>query len=333
MINHSSTNNIINSIHFLPMVKTLMPFHPTYHKWPESHQRMSMVRLVFRLFSPSSLSSKIEFTSTGRSTSNPDTHARSSFYYSPALSTASMWAFGAAGGSSVSSSSSAKAYSTTLAPQSSFAYPPTPPIDMKLDPASASSNDNSYNHQQQQPQQQQHLQSLNQTSGEVILPPSSSPASQGPLPGIGSLEKHADPLMSSLGFAAAAAYGAGGTMGRKLPEGMTASPSTSSISLSNNSSNNSIVTTSESAPSYSYFAAPNSSELSSPLYGSYSTTGVFSAKNLQPSRPRSKSRTNAGNPLGNSASSALHTHSNFLPQLLSWALSTILSIVPQHWLH
>ena len=51
--------------------------------------------------------------------------------------------------------------------------------------------------------------------------------------------------------------------------------------------------TSSSSASYSYYgAAPN--DLSSPLYSSYPTAGVFSAKTLQPSRPRTKTRSNAG---------------------------------------
>ena len=136
------------------------------------------------------------------------------------------------------------------------------------------------------------------------------------LPSLSALDKYSsDHLMSSLGFSHYTTIGV-----RKLPEGNHLSGSSSHpTSLSPIPNYSSMVTSpspvttilapvtthatysttmapssSSTTSAYSYFAAPSSVDLSSPLYGSYTTTGVFSSKTLQPSRPRSKARANAG---------------------------------------
>ena len=143
------------------------------------------------------------------------------------------------------------------------------------------------------------------------------------LPSLSSLDKYSsDHLMSSLGFTHYTTIGM-----RKLPEGNqhqhhhqhqhSGSSSSHPTSLSPIPNYSSLVTSpspvttilapvtthatysttiapSSSSSAYSYFTSPSSVDLSSPLYGSYSTTGVFSSKTLQPARPRSKARANTG---------------------------------------
>ena len=139
--------------------------------------------------------------------------------------------------------------------------------------------------------------------------------SGGMLPSLSALDKYSsDHLMSSLGFSHYTTIGV-----RKLPEGNHSGSSAHPTSLSPIPNYSSLVTSpspvttilapvtthatysttlapssSSTTSAYSYFATPSSVDLSSPLYGSYTTTGVFSSKTLQPSRPRSKARANAG---------------------------------------
>ncbi len=211
--------------------------------------------------------------------SSPSLPSRSSpsFYYPPSLTAASMWGSPPKTGYPVSSTS--------------FAYPPTPPIDMKSEAAAAAA--------------------AAAANGESAVPVTYSDVVT-PLPSIASIDasKHngTDPIMPSLGFGYASPSlsgggGGGGGSGatsnggaRKLhhlQEGT--SPPDHQIPSLSNSSQQSISSSSSSSTVYPYFAAPTASnELSNPLYGSYSTTGVFSAKTLQPARPRAKSRANAG---------------------------------------
>jgi len=109
--------------------------------------------------------------------------------------------------------------------------------------------------------------------------------------------------MSSLGLSHYSSLGM-----RKLPEGnglsslptclsplptYSSSPVTTILSPVTTHATYS-TTTAPSSSGYPYFSSSPSIDLSSPLYGSYSTTGVFSSKTLQPSRPRSKARANTG---------------------------------------
>jgi hypothetical protein len=139
------------------------------------------------------------------------------------------------------------------------------------------------------------------------------------LPSLSALDKYSsDHLMSSLGFTHYTTIGV-----RKLPEGnhhphhhhqhggsshptslspipnyssLVTSPSPVTTILAPVTSHVTYSTTlaPSSSSAYPYFTSPSSVDLSSPLYGSYSTTGVFSSKTLQPSRPRSKARANTG---------------------------------------
>jgi hypothetical protein len=134
------------------------------------------------------------------------------------------------------------------------------------------------------------------------------------LPSLSALDKYSsDHLMSTLGFTHYTTIGV-----RKLPEGnahhggsshptslspipnyssLVTSPSpvtTILAPVTTHATYSTTIAPSSSSSAYSYFTSPSSVDLSSPLYGSYSTTGVFSSKTLQPSRPRSKARANTG---------------------------------------
>ena len=168
------------------------------------------------------------------------------------------------------------------------------------------------------------------TSESYLLPPPPPPppmvdthavvpsSSSQPLPGINSVsDKHnhdpqhhqqhhhhqqvsPDHVMSSLGFSAYNAVAAsspsassGGNNSRKYQEG-TVAPAQSEV-LPHHQPQHSV----NSSTAYPYFVPATSSsssnhDLSSPLYGSYSTTGVFSAKSFSSSSPSSSS-----NPAGN----------------------------------
>ena len=144
-------------------------------------------------------------------------------------------------------------------------------------------------------------------------PPPTSMSSMSMLPSLSALDKYSsDHLMSSLGFTHYTTIGV-----RKLPEGnhhgghssslspipnyssLVTSPSPVTTILSPVTTHQTYSTTNAPSSSYPYFTSPSSVDLSSPLYGSYSTTGVFSSKTLQPSRPRSKARANTGKATSN----------------------------------
>lgn len=243
----------------------------------------------------------------------------SSFYYAP-----SLWgnAFVAPATSSSSSSSKSSSYPPASSSSSSFAYPPTPPIDMKLDHQSSSSSSAAA--------------AIDGTNGveTAFASGDTSSSSLAPLPAISTLDQavrqatssdSAGLMMSSLAAfpaTAAAPYAtvgvasAGGAAVRKLQQEGTADCGVSAgvgvCAGVDNDLASSMSSSTSSSTAYPYFinhqSSSNSSssvataamncggDLSSPLYGSYSTTGVFSAKTLQPSRPRSnnKSRANAG---------------------------------------
>lgn len=326
--------------------------------------------------SPASLSAAVAAAVVSSAAAANGAGSASSPFYSHAIT--SMWGpefhssvnstsqksaisgtLGASTTSASSSSSAAAAYSASLPPpHSNFAYPPTPPIDMKLEAAGGSNNahsgggDNSL-YSSGSGQHHGHSGShgasglLHHQMGNLGDGLSLSHHGENGGKSLMGSGGSGDPLMTSLAFpasaaaAAAAAYSglssSSSPNGRKLQEGMhpSSSPSThsppqqqqqqqsdpvvgagalhshqlsaaavdSSVPLSGNVgtvypyfSTSSSASSTPSALSGGGGAAAmcNPADLSSPLYGSYSTTGVFSAKTLQPSRPRSKVRANAG---------------------------------------
>ena len=135
------------------------------------------------------------------------------------------------------------------------------------------------------------------------------------LPSLTSIEKQQDHLMSSLGFptygslASSSSAVAANSLNRKFNEGNATSGTGNNMSTASNSyvephhhhhhshQSSSAVSAAAAAAAvsastpYPYFTSPTADLYS----GSYGTsTGVFSSKTLQPSRPRNKSRANAG---------------------------------------
>ena len=230
---------------------------------------------------------RVNDAQTSISSPNRSSSSSNSFYYSPAaaLTAASVWgsAFSSTSTSTASNTLS-KSYPTSLPPQASFAYPPTPPIDMKSDVTN------------QQQQQQDNYHSIQSASDLSTNSGGHAPSAATPLPGMHSLgnkdhTSSSDHLISTLGLAAASYPTT--VAARKIQEGMannlTSPPQDNLAPPTSTPSSNS-------SSSYPYFnSAASASDLSSPLYGSYSTTGMFSSKSLQPSRARTKSRSaNAG---------------------------------------
>lgn len=212
-------------------------------------------------------------------------------FYSPITS---MWGSTFASSTpSGSTSTNHKSYPISLPSNSNFAYPPTPPIDMKLEASAAS------------------VAALSagggtHSNGVDNYHPALHDDFHGlSIPGVSNLQgpKHSqDHLMSSLGFSSYPVI----SSGKKFQEGMSSSlsHSTGTGDLSGLSSVMSGLpldpshqsgggTSNGHHPSASYVypyisTSHATSDLTSPFYGSYS------AKTLQPSRPRSKIRANAG---------------------------------------
>eukprot|EP00095_Tigriopus_kingsejongensis_P000705 maker-scaffold58_size443543-snap-gene-3.21 protein:Tk00705 transcript:maker-scaffold58_size443543-snap-gene-3.21-mRNA-1 annotation:"endothelial transcription factor gata-" len=213
-----------------------------------------------------------------------------SSFYSPITS---MWgsAFGSTTPSGSTSSSSNKSYPVSLPPNSNFAYPPTPPIDMKLEAAAAAAAAASAsNLNPSHPNADIYHSNLHDGVQGLVLPGGNM------LDGT----KHAqDHLMSSLGFSSYPVI----PSGKKFQEGTASSLShvnssdlsglgsmMSGLPLDSHAQSgvHSGVPSSSSSYVYPYISTSHpSSDLTSSFYGSYS------AKTLQPSRPRSKIRANA----------------------------------------
>ena len=176
-------------------------------------------------------------------------------------------------------------------PAAGFGYPPTPPIDLK-----SSVTDNQHVPQPPPPQPHQDYLGHDLSHAEAAIAISSSPTI---LPSLSSIEasaKHgsSDHLMSSLGFpsySSTSAAAAAAAASRKFHEGngMT-------TYLQPNELASSSPTTSSSSPTaYPYFTSPGVDLYSgSSPYSGQSSTGVFNSRTLQPTRPRTKSRANAG---------------------------------------
>ena len=212
--------------------------------------------------------------------------AAASFY--PPLH--SMWGF---------SSHQSNGAATPKDPAAGFGYPPTPPIDLK-----SSVTDNQPPHPPVPqpppgpPQPHQDYLGHDLSHSEAAIAISSSPTI---LPSLSSIEasaaKHgsSDHLMSSLGFpsySSTSAAAAAAAASRKFHEG-----NGMSTYLQPNELASSSPTTSSSSPTaYPYFTTPGAdlySGSASP-YSGQSSTGVFNSRTLQPTRPRTKSRANAG---------------------------------------
>lgn len=194
-----------------------------------------------------------------------------------------MWGFSAHGHASSSpgsgqggGASSNGGVASSKDPVSGFGYPPTPPIDLK---ANSNSDNNHQNHAHvATPSHQDYLQ---HHAPEMA---STEAASSGLLPSLTSIETKSDHLMSSLAFPSYSSSVAVAAASRKLHEGNGMSYETS--------------TNVSSPTAYPYFTSPGADlySVSSPYSSNAnsSTTGVFSSRTLQPTRPRSKSRANAG---------------------------------------
>ncbi|TRY70073.1 hypothetical protein TCAL_02853 [Tigriopus californicus] len=211
-------------------------------------------------------------------------------FYSPITS---MWGSTFASSTpSGSTSTNHKSYPISLPSNSNFAYPPTPPIDMKLEASAAS------------------VAALAagggaHSNGVDTYHPALHDDFHGlSIPGVSNLQgpKHSqDHLMSSLGFSSYPVISGG----KKFQEGMN-SPLSHSNATGDLSGLSSVMsglplesshqsgggTSNGHHPSASYVypyipTSHGTSDLTSPFYGSYS------AKTLQPSRPRSKIRANA----------------------------------------
>ena len=177
-----------------------------------------------------------------------------------------------------------------------FGYPPTPPIDLK-----SSVTDN---HSVLQPPtvapSQPHQEYLGHdlSHAEAVISSSSTI-----LPSLSSIEataasKHgsSDHLMSSLGFpsySSTSAAAAAAAASRKFHEG---NGMTSAYLQPNDLASSSPTTSSSSSTAYPYFTSPGADLYSgsSPYSAGQSSTGVFNSRTLQPTRPRTKSRANAG---------------------------------------
>ena len=118
------------------------------------------------------------------------------------------------------------------------------------------------------------------------------------LPSLSSIEAaKSDHLMSTLGFpsyiTASAASTASTVTSRKFHEGnngiMTSTSSYQTASEAGAAGGHPVT----SSPAYPYFTSPGA-DLYTGTYASNTSSAVFSSKTLQPTRPRTKSRANAG---------------------------------------
>lgn len=198
-----------------------------------------------------------------------------------------MWSFSTHGVTSGSSGLNGMASNSASGAPKDYGYPPTPPIDLK------SSSDNQQHLQLQQ--HQQHQDYLHQDLSEAA-------AGLGQLPSLSSIEaKNNDHHLMSM-FPSYS--GSTSTSARKFHEGngSMASVAASNYLSSNDQLPNVTSVTGSASTAYPYFTSPgvdlysgySAATSAASNNGTASSTGVFSSKTLQPSRPRSKSRANAG---------------------------------------
>ena len=237
------------------------------------------------------------FTFTG---SRSPGRSPSSFY--PLHS--AMWGFG----SSSQGSNGGAQPGTPVAlppkdPVGGFGYPPTPPIDLK------SSTDNHHHQHLQSPvtqppptpshHHQDYLQPPHSHQDLVHAAASSEAAnhSLATLPSLSSIEAaKSDHLMSTLGFPSyiTASTTASSVNSRKFQEGNTAANGIMT-STGGSSYNPTEAGSVASSAAYPYFTSPGADLYSGTSVSGYnSSSAVFSSKTLQPTRPRTKSRANAG---------------------------------------
>ena len=243
--------------------------------------------MLFILFS-TILSPENSITGSRSPVRSPPASAAASFY--PPLH--SMWGF---------SSHQSNGAATPKDPSAGFGYPPTPPIDLKA----ASVTDNQHPVPQPQPpvpQPHQDYLGHDLSHAEATIAISSSSTI---LPSLSSIEasvsaKHgsSDHLMSSLGFpsyTSTSAAAAAAAASRKFHEGNGMTTSATYLQP-NELASSSPTTSSSSSTAYPYFTSPGADLYSgsSPYSASTASTGVFNSRTLQPTRPRTKSRANAG---------------------------------------
>ena len=214
-----------------------------------------------------------------------------------------MWGFG----SSSQGSNGGAQPGTPVAlppkdPVGGFGYPPTPPIDLK------SSTDNHHHQHLQSPvtqppptpshHHQDYLQPPHSHHQDLVHAAASSEAanhSLATLPSLSSIEAaKSDHLMSTLGFPSyiTASTTASSVNSRKFQEGNTAANGIMT-STGGSSYNPTEAGSVASSAAYPYFTSPGA-DLYSGTAGYNSSSAVFSSKTLQPTRPRTKSRANAG---------------------------------------
>ena len=232
----------------------------------------------------------------------------------------SMWSFGAHHGTPTSALNGSASGTPTSKDLGTYpvAYPPTPPIDLKSGPS-----DNQQQHLQIQSPHQTHQNYLQQQQQQpqnqiADLTAEAIAVSGITLPSLASIDtKNSDHLMSSLGFpsyssssstASVASVAAASAVSRKFHEGnngmgspVTSGGTSGTVTYLQPNEASSVTSNVTSTPAYPYFTSPGVDLYATSAASSYgsnglssSATGVFSSRTLQPTRPRSKSRANAG---------------------------------------
>ena len=198
-------------------------------------------------------------------------------------------------------------------PVGGFGYPPTPPIDLKSSITDNHHQHNQHSHVTQPPgtpvshHHQDYLQPhSHQDLVHAAAVASASEAhaavnhSLATLPSLSSIEAaKSDHLMSTLGFPSYITASTTTSNSRKFQEGNTAQSVANGIMTSTGSGSSynlstEAVASAASSAAYPYFTSPGADLYSGTSAGYNSSSAVFSSKTLQPTRPRTKSRANAG---------------------------------------